>query len=140
MGSWDYNASAFTSTSTVTNTFTGGYLNNAGIRNGMNGLNGAPFLNPFGPQSAEGAAYLQSQLILGEIQRAKGTLSGVSARMTGDAFKMPEGMAAVAFSAEYNQDEVSYTNNFDLIRQAASSGLAGAEDISGDRDMWAVDS
>ena len=138
LGSWDYNASAFTSSSTVTNTFTGGYLNNAGIRNGMNGLNGAPFLNPFGPQSAEGAAYLQSQLILGEIQRAKGTLSGVSARMTGDAFKMPEGMAAVAFSAEYNQDEVSYTNNFDLIRQAASSGLAGAEDISGDRDMWAV--
>jgi iron complex outermembrane receptor protein len=138
LGKWDYSTTILRSTSTVTNTFAGGYLNNAGIRAGLNGLNGAPFLNPFGPQSPEGQAYLQSQLILGEVQKAEGTLTGIAGRLVGEAFKMPAGSAMVAISADYHKDEVEYRNNFDLIRQAASSGLAGAEDIEGDRNFWSI--
>jgi iron complex outermembrane receptor protein len=135
---WNYTAAIFQSNSTVTNTFTGGYLNNTGIRNGMAGLNGAPFLNPFGPQSAAGAAYVQSQLILGEIQEAKGELLGVVAQASGEIFQLPAGAVSLGLGAEYYSSENEYTNNFTLIRQAASSGLAGAEDIKGDRDNWAI--
>lgn len=134
---WDYNASVFKSTSTVINTFTGGYLNNQGIRNGLNGANGAPFLNPFGPQSAEGLAYVTNNLILGELQKAEGDLFGVTANVSKEIFRLPAGGVNLALGAEYYKDENSYTNNFALIRQAASSGLAGAEDITGDRDITA---
>jgi iron complex outermembrane receptor protein len=135
---WNYTAAIFQSNSTVTNTFTGGYLNNSGIRNGLAGLNGAPFLNPFGPQSAAGTAYVQSQLILGEIQEAKGELLGVVAQASGEIFQLPAGAVSLGLGAEYYSSENEYTNNFALIRQAASSGLAGAEDITGDRDNWAI--
>ena len=135
---WNYTASIFQSSSTVTNTFTGGYLNNTGIRNGLSGANGAPFLNPFGPQSAAGTAYVQSQLILGEIQESKGELLGIVAQASGDIFQLPAGAVSLGVGAEWYSNENTYTNNFTLIRQAASSGLAGAEDITGDRDNWAV--
>jgi len=135
---WNYTASIFQSNSTVTNTFTGGYLSNTGIRNGLSGANGAPFLNPFGPQSAAGSAYVQSQLILGEIQEAKGELLGVIAQASGDIFQLPAGAVSLGVGAEWYSSENTYTNNFELIRQAASSGLAGAEDITGDRDNWAL--
>ncbi len=135
---WDYKAAVFRSHADVTNTFTGGYLNNTGIRNGMAGLNGAPYLNPFGEQSAAGQAYVMSQLILGQIQESTGTLTGVTAQASGEIFKLPAGSVALAVGAEYYKDEVEYTNNFTLIRQAASSGLAGAEDVYGDRNVWAL--
>ncbi len=138
LGKWDYSTSILRSSATVTNTFAGGYLSNAGIRAGLNGVNNVPFLNPFGPQTPQGEAYVKSQLILGEVQKAEGTLTGVAGRLVGEAFSMPAGPAMVAISADYHKDEVEYKNNFDLIRQAASSGLAGAEDISGDRNFWSI--
>ena len=138
VGTWDYQAAVFQSNSTVKNTFTGGYLNNTGIRNGMAGLNGAPFLNPFGPQGPAGDAYVQSQLILGQIQEATQKLTGVTAQAASEIWKLPAGPMQLGLGAEYYKDKNEYTNNFDLIRQAASSGLAGAEDSFGDRSWWAV--
>ncbi len=91
VGTWDYQAAVFQSNSTVKNTFTGGYLNNTGIRNGMAGLNGAPFLNLFGPQTAAGTAYVQSQLILGQIQEATEKLTGVTAQAASEIWKLPAG-------------------------------------------------
>lgn len=138
LGTWDYRASALQSNATNKTIFTGGYLNNSGIRGGLAGTGGAPFLNPFGPQSAAGDAYVQSQLILGELQRADATLSGFSASASTELWNLPAGPVRVALGGEFYKDEIEFRNNFALIRQAASSGLAGAEDVSGDRDWWAL--
>lgn len=130
---WDFSATAFQSKADVTNVFTGGYVNSTMIRNGLNGLSGAPWLNPFGPQSAAGSAYLQSAKILGQVQQAEGTLTGASASISGEVFKLPAGSMMLAVGLETLKDEAKYTNNFALIRQAASSGLELAEDSSGSR-------
>jgi iron complex outermembrane recepter protein len=138
LANWDYRAAALRSNATSKTIFTGGYLNNAGIRAGLGGTGGAPFLNPFGPQSAAGDAYVQSQLILGELQRAEGTLTGVSVTGSTDIMQLPAGPMSLAIGAEYYKDEIEFRNNFTVIRQAASSGLAGAEDVNGDRNWTAL--
>lgn len=135
---WNYQVSAFQSKSDVSNTFTGGYLNNNGIRAGLAGTGGAPFLNPFGPNTAAGSAYITQNLILGEIQQAEGTLKTIAAGASGDIFQIAGRPVSLAVGAEFSKDEVQYTNDFTLIRQAASSGLAGAEDVTGDRDIKAL--
>ena len=135
---WDYSATAFQSKAEVTQTFTGGYVSSTMIRNGLNGVGGAPFLNPFGPQTAAGSAYLQSSKILGQVQNAEGTLRGISAQVSGELAKLPAGPLMIAVGVEYLKDEASYLNNFVLIRQAASSGLELTEDSSGSRNDKAI--
>lgn len=130
---WDYAASVYQSKATVTQDFTGGYVNRTMISNGMNGLNGAPFLNPFGPQTEAGSAYLQSSKILGQVQEATGTLRNFNAQVSGEVYKLPAGPMMLAVGVEFMKDEADYTNNFALIRQAASSGLELTEDSSGSR-------
>jgi iron complex outermembrane recepter protein len=130
---WDYSVTAFQSDANVKNTFTGGYVNATMIRDGLNGLNGAPYLNPFGDQSPEGSAYLQSAKILGQVQQAEGTLKDLTAQISGEVMKLPAGPMMLAVGVEFMKDEASYTNNFALIRQAASSGLELAEDSTGNR-------
>ncbi len=130
---WDYSASLYQSKADVTNTFTGGYVNATMIRSGLNGVDGAPFLNPFGAQSPEGSAYLQSAKILGQVQNAEGTLRDFNAQVSGEIYKLPAGSMMLAVGVEFMKDEASYNNNFALIRQAASSGLELAEDSTGNR-------
>jgi iron complex outermembrane receptor protein len=131
---WDYSASAFQSKADVTQVFTGGYVNSTMIQNGLNGVGGAPYLNPFGPQTAAGSAYLQSAKILGQVQNAEGTLRGFNAGVSGEIAKLPAGPMMLAVGVEFLKDEASYNNNFALIRQAASSGLELAEDSAGSRN------
>ena len=130
---WDYSVAALTSNSDVTNDFVGGYVNEGGVRAGLAGTGGTPWLNPFGTQTPEGLAYLTSQQILGQVQRAEGKLWGIKAQASGEIYKLPAGPMALALGVEYYNDSVDYTNNFSLIRQAASSGLDLAEDASGSR-------
>lgn len=130
---WDYSVSAFQSEATVKNTFNGGYVSSQRVRDGLAGLNGAPFLNPFGAQSAAGQAYLESAKVLGQVQEATGTLQEVLAQVSGEIWKLPAGPMMLAVGAEFLHDKADYTNNFTLIRQAASSGLELAEDSTGSR-------
>ncbi|HMN77716.1 MAG TPA: TonB-dependent receptor [Burkholderiaceae bacterium] len=135
---WDYNVTALQSKADVTNSFTGGYVNATMIRNGLNGLNGAPYLNPFGNQSAAGQDYLMSSRVLGQVQKADGTFKELTAVVSGEVAKLPAGPMMLAVGVDFFKDEADYTNNFALIRQAASSGLSLAEDSSGDRRDNAV--
>lgn len=135
---WDYNVTALQSKADVTQSFTGGYVNSTMIRNGLNGLSGAPFLNPFGDQSAAGQDYLMSSRVLGQVQKSEGTFREISAVVSGEVAKLPAGPMLLAVGVDFFKDEAEYTNNFALIRQAASSGLELAEDSSGDRRDNAV--
>jgi iron complex outermembrane recepter protein len=131
LGRWNYRVTAHYSDSTVENTFTGGYVSRQAVLNGLSGAAGAPFLNPFGPQSAAGAAYLNANRVLGQVQDIEGKLAGVNGTISGDLFQLPAGPLSAAIGAEYRRDEINFTNNFGLIRQAASSGLELAEDTEG---------
>lgn len=138
---WDYNVSALSSNSNIKNQFTGGYVSSSGVRAGLvtgAGTAAVPWLNPFGPQTAEGLAYLKGQQVIGQVQEAEGRLTGISATASGEVYKLPAGPMTMAVGLEYYKDKVDYTNNFTLIRQAASSGLELAEDASGSRDWWGV--
>lgn len=130
---WDYSANLFQSKATVTNSFTGGYVNADMIQNGIAGANGAPYINPFGPQDAAGAAYIESAQLRGEVQKATGTLKVFNAQTSGEIAKLPAGPMMLAVGVEFMKDENEYTNNYALTVPAASSGIAGAKDISGSR-------
>ena len=71
---WDYNATALWSHAEVVNTYLGGWPKTQPLRDGVRGVNGAPFLNPFGNQSAAGLAYMQANTVLGEVQNGTATL------------------------------------------------------------------
>lgn len=135
---WDYNVTALQSKANVKNDFTGGYVSSQKVKDGLNGVGGAPWLNPFGNQTADGAAYLKAAQIIGQVQEAEGTLRELTGVVSGEIAKLPAGPMMLAVGVDFLKDEATYTNNFALIRQAASSGLAGAEDTSGDRRDNAV--
>jgi len=135
---WSYNATGYYSGAELKQNFTDGYVSSPGIRAGMAGTGGAPWLNPFGPQTAEGTAYITANKILGQVQAIDGDIWGVNANAQKEIFKTSDLAVVMAVGAEYRREEVNYTNNFALIRQAASSGLELAEDSSGSRNVTAL--
>ena len=135
---WSYNATGYYSGATVDQFFTNGYVSAPGIRAGMAGTGGAPWLNPFGAQSSAGEQYILANKILGQVQAIEGNIWGINATASKEIFNWSQGSVTMALGAEYRKEEVSYTNNFALIRQAASSGLELAEDSAGDRDVTAL--
>ena len=64
----------------------------------------APWLNPFGAQTAEGLAYIQAQQITGLMQRSEGTLRGVKADASAQIYKLPAGPLTMAVGLEYYRD------------------------------------
>ena len=132
LGNWNYRVSALYSDSQVDNTFTNGYVSRQKIIDGLAGANGAPFLNPFGPQTEAGNAYIMANKILGQVQDISGSLWGINGTISGDLMQLPAGPLSAAFLASYQKEDIEFKNNFTLIRQAASSGLELAEDTSGD--------
>lgn len=139
LGSWDYSASALWSNSKVENFFLNGYPMTQPLRNGVSGANGAPFLNPFGDQSAEGLAYLQQNQVLGKVQEGEGTLQSISGNASTQFGSLGGGAITMAIGAEARTEEMVYRTDVAKVSQAASSGLAGAGALrEGDRDVKAV--
>lgn len=130
---WDYKAGIFQSKSEITQNFTDGYVRSPIIEQGV--LDGT--LNPFGPQTAAGSALLGSAKVLGEVTTAEGKVTTIDARASKDIFQMAGGASALAIGTEWRKEEFSYDLK-DLAREAASSGLELANDISGDRDVFAL--
>ena len=85
---WDYQASALWSNAKVENFFLNGYPMTIPLRNGVRGINGAPYLNPFGDQSAAGLAYMQANQVLGKVQDGESTLMSLGATVSRPLFKM----------------------------------------------------
>lgn len=131
---WDYRAGLFQSKSESADTFTNGYIKapqiEAGIASGL--------LNPFGPQTTAGQAYIDANKVIGEVLSAEGKVTGVDARVTKDLFQMAGGAAPLAIGVEWRKEEFKYDLKENLAPLAASSGLELAADISGDRDVSAI--
>ncbi len=136
---WDYQAAGLWSKSKVTNTFLNGYPTTTALLNGVRGINGAPFLNPFGEQTAAGLAYMQQNQVLGLVQTGKGELSSVTASASRPLFNLAGGSSVLALATEFRKEEMEYITDVPKVSQAASSGLAGSGAVrQGDRDIKAV--
>ena len=131
---WDYNTAISHSTGRARSTFRGGYLIDQRIIDGV----GAGILNPFGPQSLEGAAYLQNSLLLGEYVHARINSSAIDARASRELMTLPGGPLGFAIGAEFRRDRAKYFVNRALAGQASSSGFADAQDASGQRSISAI--
>lgn len=148
LGQWNYQASVLRSSSKVTNNFLGGWPETPALRAGVRGdgrdpVTGRTFevvpLNPFGPQTAAGMAYMEKYQVLGQVQEGTGNLSSVSGTLTRDVFKLAGGAAVVAVSAEIRKEDMVYLTDVPKVSQAASSGLAGSGAVRrGDREIQAV--
>jgi iron complex outermembrane receptor protein len=153
---WDYAGSLVWSNSTVTNTFLNGYPMTNPLRRGVEGcavalvanacpagqaltFNGAPvYLNPFGPQTAAGLAYMQANTVLGQVQEGEGTLQSAQVSASRALFSLPGGKATLGLAAELRKEDMVYRTDIALVSQAASSGLAGSGAIrEGERDVTA---
>jgi iron complex outermembrane receptor protein len=136
---WDYQAAALYSKANVNVDFNGGYGAITALRNGMSGANGAPFLNPFGAQSAAGQAFLQSNMISGTLQDMESTLSSLNVIGSRQFGNLPGGPMSVGIGAEFRKEENIYRTNVAKASQTTSSGLAGQAPLrEGDRDVWAL--
>jgi iron complex outermembrane receptor protein len=134
---WDYEAWALRSTSTVDLNFVNGVVNFTAFRNGLTGAGGAPFINPFGPQSATAAQYLEDIEILGTMQTAESTLDSAGVQLSRDLFDLPAGPVRFALAGEYKEEETSFRNAPELAL-AVGTGLNTARDIDGSRDAASI--
>jgi len=136
---WDYSANLLWSNAKVQSQFLQGYGNRSALNNGMSGANGAPFLNPFGPQSAAGQAYLFANTVTGVIQDIDGTLWSLNGVASTSFGKLDGGPMALALAAEYRSEDNTFKTDTAKSSQTTSSGLAGAAPLrEGDRNVWAV--
>ncbi|WP_300759001.1 TonB-dependent receptor [Janthinobacterium sp.] len=134
LGAWDYNAGLSYSVSKATSAFTGGYLNDQRIIDGIaNGI-----LNPFGAQSAAGEAYLQDSVLKGEYLSAKMTSTALDAKISRELFNLPAGDVGFAVGTEFRNEKAEYNVNRELASQASSSGYADALSQSGSRNISAL--
>ena len=134
IGSWDYNAGLSHSISKATSAFTGGYLADQRIIDGI----GSGLLNPFGEQSAAGQAYLNDSLLKGEYLSAKMTSTAIDAKISRELFNLPAGAVGFAVGTEFRRDKAEYSVDRTLAGQASSSGYAEAQDQSGSRTISAI--
>ena len=134
LGSWDYNAGLSHSISKATSAFTGGYLADQRIIDGV----GSGLLNPFGEQSAAGQAYLNDSVLKGEYLSAKMTSTAIDAKISRELFNLPAGAVGFAVGTEFRKDKAEYSVDRALAGQASSSGYAEAQDQSGSRTISAI--
>jgi iron complex outermembrane receptor protein len=134
LNGWDYNTGISHSVGRANSTFTGGYLIDQRIIEGV----GAGILNPFGAQTAAGQAYLNDSLLIGRFLNARINSSAIDFHASRDLMALPAGPLGFAAGAEYRHDKATYRVNRDLASQASSSGYADALDQQGSRNIWAV--
>jgi len=136
---WDYSANLLWSNAKVQSQFLQGYGNRSALNNGMSGASGAPFLNPFGPQTAAGQAYMFANTVTGVIQDIDGTLWSINGVASTSFGKLDGGPMQLALGAEYRSEDNTFKTDTAKSSQTTSSGLAGAAPLrEGDRNVWAV--
>ncbi|MES2321831.1 MAG: TonB-dependent receptor [Pseudomonadota bacterium] len=131
---WDYNTGLTYSVGRARSAFTGGYVIDERMIEGV----GAGILNPFGDQTAAGTAFLQDSLLLGEFLKAKINSSALDFKASRDIYTMPAGEMGFAIGAELRHDKATYTVDRALAGQASSSGFADAQDQRGSRTIRAL--
>ncbi|SHH21453.1 TonB-dependent receptor [Massilia sp. CF038] len=134
MAGWDYNTGLSHSVGRARSAFTGGYVIDQRIIEGV----GAGILNPFGEQTPEGTAFLGNSLLAGRFLRARINSSAFDFKASRDLREMGGGQLGFAIGGELRHDKATYTVNRELAGQASSSGFADAQDQRGSRTIRAI--
>ena len=132
---WDYQAAATYNENKVKENLSG-YSNGAVIRGGV--LNG--IINPFGDQNAAGLALIDSAALNGNILNAKGTTTGVDARVSKELSDwIGAGRpAAFAFGVEARREKFQQTANTEYAEKVvASTGIDPETNNVGSRSVYA---
>jgi iron complex outermembrane recepter protein len=137
---WDYNTGFSYNTVKQSNDLTGGYVNDAIIRNAVK----TGLLNPFATVdqlSDTEKGIIGSAVVPGRLWNAKGDVYGLDARLSrelGDWFGSGR-KSAVAVGAEIRHEKYTDLANADYAAQVVSStGFDPATDNEGARTVWAV--
>lgn len=136
-GDWRYNVFALRSTSELEYNLVNGWLDNARLLAGLLGDNvgGAPDINPFGPQSAAGAAFLEEIEVTGVGQTARTELTQVGGQVSGDIFQLPAGPVQLAIAADYKEETAEFRTFPDAVRSTFAALLTN---IDGQRESYGV--
>lgn len=134
---WEYDVALSAAQTKVTETLSGGYLNDQKIQAGIN--NG--ILNPFAMQDAVGKAYLEDAGVRGKVVVAKARNTGIDMRLTREVMQLPAGPLGVAIGAEARRERSDFLlqrGPLDQMMISRASGLVAAKDTYGERSMSAV--
>jgi iron complex outermembrane receptor protein len=109
LGNFDYNLWALRSKATTDLNALDGALLRQGVVDGLAGANGAPFINPFGDQSAAGAAFLESIKARTALASGSANIEMAGATLSGAVFDMPAGPVSAALAIESAREEMLYS-------------------------------
>lgn len=133
---WGYSLWGLRSLSTADLSFDSGYVDIAAIKNGLTGADGAPFINPFGAQSAAGRAYIDDNVLTGPMQYARSELDMAGAQISRDIARLPAGPVILALATSGRYDYVSFVSN-PIVTEAVGSGVS-AQNVAGHRSDVSV--
>ena len=133
---WGYEFWAMNSeTSTVFHSIDG-FPNQHLIRDGVAGANGAPWLNPFGPQTPEGDAFILANKVLGPLQRSDGRLTMAGFTIGNTLAELSAGPLEAAFAVEIQEDTVSF-QNLPLAAETGQPALSSVN-VNGARNAYSA--
>lgn len=130
---WDYDIGASYNQNKVVDHIHSGYVDDRAAALGI--ANGT--LNPFGPQTDAGLAYLGSHALSGDFRTSVGRVKGLDARASreiGDWFGA--GPAALALGGEFRK-EAFHQDIQDFAGNVQSLGVDPAATVSGERNLKA---
>jgi len=134
---WDYKTAFMYNENKLSDSLTGGYTDGTKITSGM--LDGT--INPFGEQSAAGAAFVAAAAAKGTLFNAKGKVTSIDAqasRELGDWFSNGH-QAAIAVGTEFRREEFTDKAEADFASLVvASTGFDPATDNEGSRNVAAL--
>ena len=135
IGSVDYEAWALRSTAEIG---IANQLYRPEINNGVPGLNGAPWINPFAwfeDQTPEAQAFiLSNDLGVVENRRGESDLTSGGITFSGDALEMASGPLSYAFALEYQEESIFLQD----LPVRALAGMSLQADQRGGRDVFSV--
>lgn len=132
---WDWRLGAGYSESKLTDPLSGGYTQDEAIAAGV----AEGILNPFGEQTAEGAAYLAAAGLSGKLRTARGKVGTVDARVARELRDwLGAGRpAALALGAEYRKESYEDDINAPVVSQSFGTGFDPEADVAGKRHVSA---
>ncbi|WP_167759692.1 TonB-dependent receptor [Massilia horti] len=136
LADWDYEAAATWNENKVRENLKGysdGRMITAGVLNGI--------INPFGPQDAAGTALINAAALDGNIQNAKGTVTGIDAHASRELSDwLGAGKpAAIAIGAQASHESfVSSANTEYAAKVVASTGIDPDTHNEGSRHVYAA--
>lgn len=133
-GDWDYKVGAFHAESKVSDGPTNGYVNKSKIQSGIT----SGLLNPFGTNSAEALAYIDSTKAFGTFSTGKGTATGVDARFNRELFAMGGGNSAVSLGVEARREGYSSDTDDALVTNVPSAGRSPYHVSDASRNVAAI--